>query len=155
MTTLTRRPFNDPHRHGWFVYFGDICVGHIGRRAGVPINSDQWVWSCGFHPGCDPGEQTHGTAKSCEEACDDFETAWKKLAQKKTEWHFELWRRSRDLHAWKRTMWDQDIEMPTQRTDGRSRCFCGAEVTTKSVTRHIQEAHRGIGDPKTDQKSGS
>src|SRR5215831_10188586 len=72
-----------------------------------------------------------------------------------SDWHFELWRRSRDFHAWKRTMWDQDIEMPTQRTVGRSRCFCGAEVTTESVARHIQEAHRGIGDPKTDHKSGS
>jgi hypothetical protein len=108
-----------------------------------------------FPSGCDPGEQTHGTAKSCEEACDDFETVWKRLAQKKTEWHFELWRRSRDFHAWERTMWDQDIEMPTQRTVGRSCCFCGAEVTTESVARHIQEAHRGIGDPKTDHKSGS
>jgi hypothetical protein len=33
---LTRRPDNDPHRKGWLVYYGDVRVGHIGIRAGVP-----------------------------------------------------------------------------------------------------------------------
>jgi hypothetical protein len=41
MTELTRRPDN---REGWFVYFGDICVGHIGLRTGVPVSEPQWGW---------------------------------------------------------------------------------------------------------------
>jgi hypothetical protein len=127
------RPDNDPHRKGWFVYCGDVRVGHIGIRAGVSVDSIQWGWSCGFHPGCDPGEQTHGSAKSFEEARSDFEAAWNNLAPKKTEAHLEMWRRSRDFHAWKERMWGEKCQISTQRTDGRSHCFCGAAITTASI----------------------
>jgi hypothetical protein len=53
MTQLTRRPIKDPHQEGWFVYYGDVRVGHIGKLAGVPTHAQQWGWSCGFYPGCD------------------------------------------------------------------------------------------------------
>jgi hypothetical protein len=141
LTSLTRRPDNDPHRQGWFVYYGDVRVGHIGIRAGVPVDVDQWVY-----PGCDPGESFNGTGETFEQARAEFEEAWGRLLPKKTEAHFEMWRRQRDHTAWKYRMFDQKCQMPTQRTDGRSRCFC----TTGSIERHIQEKHRGIGDPKTD-----
>ena len=29
----------------------DVRVGTIGQRAGVPVDVDQWQWSCGFYPG--------------------------------------------------------------------------------------------------------
>ena len=56
MTQLTRRRDKDRDREGWFVYFGDVRVGHIGLRAGVPTDAPQWGWmrACGFYPGCDP-----------------------------------------------------------------------------------------------------
>jgi hypothetical protein len=33
----------------WHVYYGNARVGTIGKRAGVPINVNQWGWSCDFH----------------------------------------------------------------------------------------------------------
>jgi hypothetical protein len=80
MTELTRRPAKRPDR-GWVVYFGDVCVGHIGLRAGVPVSEPQWGWTCGFYPGCDPGKQTNGTADTFEKARAEFEEAWNRLRQ--------------------------------------------------------------------------
>jgi hypothetical protein len=37
MTELTRRPAKGPDR-GWVVYFGDVRIGHIGIRTGVPVS---------------------------------------------------------------------------------------------------------------------
>lgn len=35
MPALTRRRSkDDPHRETWLIYFGDVRVGAIGRRAG-------------------------------------------------------------------------------------------------------------------------
>jgi hypothetical protein len=87
----------------------------------------------------------NGTAATFEDARDAFQRAWDRLAAKKTEAHFELWRRSLDFHAWKNRMHDEKMPMPTQRTDGRARCFCGEEITNASVEMHIHELHRGIG----------
>jgi hypothetical protein len=32
----------------WHVYYGDVQVGSVGMRSGVPNGVDQWGWSCGF-----------------------------------------------------------------------------------------------------------
>jgi hypothetical protein len=32
----------------WHVYYGDVRVGSIGERAGVPVDVDKWQWRCGF-----------------------------------------------------------------------------------------------------------
>ncbi|MDI1262664.1 MAG: hypothetical protein PS018_05340 [bacterium] len=147
MAELRRRPDRDPNQSGgWFIYHGDVRVGHIGKRAGVPVDVDQWGWSCGFYPGCDPGEQTHGSAPTFEAAKDGFQSAWDRLLQKKTAAHFEIWRRWRDFTAWKYRMTAEKLPLPTQRTDGRARCFCGAEISTAAVDWHVNDAHRGIGD---------
>lgn len=144
---LTRRPDNDPHHQGgWFIFYGDVRVGHIGKRAGVPTSAPQWGWNCGFYPGCDPGQQTNGTGETFEEARSGFEQAWKKLAASRTEAHYELWRQNRDFHAWKDRMHDERLLLPTQRTSGIAHCFCGAEITNASVSKHIQTAHRGMGE---------
>ena len=154
MPELTRRPTDDPHREGWLIYFGDVRVGQIGMRAGVPVDRPQWGWSCGFYPGCDPGEQMHGTGETFEEAKAGFQAAWDRMRPTKTEAHFELWRYQRDFTAWKYRMWDEKCQMPTQRTKDRSRCFCGAEITNASVPKHVREAHRGIGDPRSNEHGG-
>ncbi|MGX9944899.1 hypothetical protein ACTG4Q_20775 [Bradyrhizobium denitrificans] len=143
MPQLTRRRDNDPHREGWLVYFGDVQVGHIGQRAGVPTHAPQWGWSCGFYPGCDPGQSSSGTAETLDQARAAFEEAWNKLAATRTEAHYEEWRQSRDFHAWKDLMHDERLPLPTQ--SDRARCFCGAKMTNAGVVAHIQSAHRGIG----------
>jgi hypothetical protein len=99
VTTLTRRPDKDTHREGWNVYFGDVRVGHIGIQAGVPNDCPQWGWSCGFSPGCDPGQHYNGTADTFEEARAEFEEAWARLRPTRNEVHFEIWRRNRDWTA--------------------------------------------------------
>jgi hypothetical protein len=144
-TGLTRRPDKDPrHRGGWFVYFGDVQVGHIGIRAGVPVDEHQWGWRFGVYPGCDPGQASDGTGETFEEAKAEFEEAWNLLRPTRTEAHFELWRAQRNFTAWKYRM-REHLKMPTQTKNDRARCFCGAEISNRSIDAHIQQAHRGIG----------
>jgi len=38
-------------------------------------------------------------------------------------------------------MWDKGCRMPTQSTDGRSRCFCGEPIDTTGVDQHVYTAH--------------
>lgn len=147
MTKLTRRPDgNDRQVDGWFVYYGDVQVGHIGKRTGAPASAPQWTWSCGFYPGCDPGESTNGSAVTFDEARAAFNAAWTKLAATRTEGHYELWRQFRDFSVWKDRMHDQGLPLPTARTDGRSHCFCGSVITISSFREHVETAHRGIRD---------
>lgn len=75
MPTLTRRRQHDRHQECWQIYFGDVCVGTIGERAGVPVEVDQWGWHCGFAPAIDGGLRAGGTAASLEQARAAFATA--------------------------------------------------------------------------------
>ncbi|MCP3400201.1 hypothetical protein [Bradyrhizobium sp. CCGB20] len=72
--TLTRRRSDNPHQKGWQIYFGDVRVGTIGTRAGVPTTVSQWAWSCGFYPGLEPGQHRNGAAENFEAAREAFET---------------------------------------------------------------------------------
>ncbi|SHN86774.1 hypothetical protein [Bradyrhizobium erythrophlei] len=40
MPALTRRRSDNPHQVTWHVYWGDVHVGTIGERAGVPVDVD-------------------------------------------------------------------------------------------------------------------
>jgi hypothetical protein len=73
MPSLTRRRSDDTHRESWVVYYGDVPVGTIGKRAGVPVKVDQWGWSCGFYPGLHPGQHQYGSAEDFEAARAGFE----------------------------------------------------------------------------------
>jgi hypothetical protein len=64
MAKLTRRRSFDPHRESWSVYYDDVRVGTIAKSAGVPLESEQWNWSCGFYPGVETGQQRGGSAAS-------------------------------------------------------------------------------------------
>jgi hypothetical protein len=33
------------------------------------------------------------------------------------------------------------LKLPTQTADGRTRCFCGAEITIADMNEHIYAAH--------------
>jgi hypothetical protein len=45
MPALIRR--REQGRQSWHVYYGDVCIGWIGKRAGVPVETDEWAWHCG------------------------------------------------------------------------------------------------------------
>jgi hypothetical protein len=38
-------------------------------------------------------------------------------------------------------MWDAGCRMPTQLPEGRSRCFCGAEIDAAGASAHVYAAH--------------
>ncbi|RZN01686.1 hypothetical protein CWO91_33030 [Bradyrhizobium genosp. SA-3] len=143
MPALTRRrDRNDPHRETWLIYFGDIRVGVVGRRAGVPNSAPQWGWSCGFYPGTAPGEHRNGIAETFDAARTGFEAAWQELAATRSEADYEAWRRQRDWIAWIDRMHDLALPLPAQRPEGIARCFCGEVVTTPTLDSHIRTAHR-------------
>ena len=143
MPALTRRRNDDPHREGWIVNYGDVHVGYIGQRAGVPVAAPQWCWSCGFHPGCEPGQHRSGVADSFDAARAGFETDWNALLPKLSQSAFDECRRSRAFHAWKDRMWASGCRLPTQESSGRSRCFCGAEIDVVRTEQHVYAAHMG------------
>ena len=120
--------------------YGDVIVGHIGRRAGVPITAQQWSWSCGFYPGLEPGQHRSGVAKNFEDARTGFEADWHRLLPQLPETAFEECRRSRALHVWKERMWAFGCRLPTQETSSQSRCFCG-EVIGLDCEQHVYACH--------------
>jgi hypothetical protein len=38
---LTRRRSKDAHAESWQIFYGDVQVGTIGKRSGVPVDVDQ------------------------------------------------------------------------------------------------------------------
>jgi hypothetical protein len=56
MPVLTRRRSPDAREECWHVYYGDVHVGTIAIRTGIPHDEDPWGWDCGFYPGSHPGE---------------------------------------------------------------------------------------------------
>ncbi|UEM08585.1 hypothetical protein J4G43_027895 [Bradyrhizobium barranii subsp. barranii] len=138
---LTRKPHDNPHQEGWDVYYGDVRIGNISTRAGVPKDVDQWGWRLGFYPGTDVGAGSNGTGESFEECRADFERAWLKLKPTITDADYERWRTERDDTAWKYRMWSEKRLLPTQTRDDRSRCFCGVILTNASIPGHVRTAH--------------
>jgi hypothetical protein len=137
---LTRRRYRE-RPDCWHVYYGDVHAGAIAIRVGNPTDTDPWEWSCGFYPGCHPGEHTNGTAPTFEEARADFERAWAVLLANRTERDFQAWRDARDWTAWKCAMWDASLRLPTQMREERALCFCGAGIEIASLHRHVTEHH--------------
>jgi len=123
------------------LYYGDVHVGTIAIRAGVPVDVDQWRWDCGFYSRSHRGRQIQGTAETFEQARADFEAAWKEYLPKCSETDFEEYRRQRALTAWKYAMWGKGCRMPTQSTDGRSRCYCGETIDIGGTENHVYAAH--------------
>jgi hypothetical protein len=143
MPALTRRRY--PERQDcWHVYYRADCVGTIARRAGCPVDEDQWEWGCGFHPGTEPGQGDSGTAADFEACRVAFEAAWQRLLPTLTEASFQEWRDQHHFTAWKRDMWDAGMKMPTQLPSGRSRCYCGASIDIASVRGHVRTAHSSV-----------
>jgi hypothetical protein len=145
MPALTRRRSADSDRETWFIHFGDVRVGTISQRTGVPADADPWNWSVGISAASHRGLHASGTAKSFDAARATFEAAWQWLLPKLTEADFTEWRRQRTWDAWKQAMWDAGLKLPTQVADGRSTCFCGAEIGIADVEQHVLMAHMEAG----------
>ncbi len=141
MPALTRRRDPDARQEIWRVFYGDTQIGTISMRAGIPVNVDQWGWSCGFYPLSHRGVREDGTAPDFFKARTAFEAAWRRLLPKVTEADLAEHRRQRAWTAWKYAMWDAGCRMPTQLPGGRSRCFCGAEIDISGTSEHVYAAH--------------
>ena len=71
--------------------------------------------------------------------------AWQWLLPRLSEADFTKWRRHHALDLWKRATWDAGLKLPTQVPDGRSQCFCGAEIRIADMERHVLAAHMEAG----------
>jgi hypothetical protein len=142
MPALTRRREPEAHQELWHVYYGDVQVGTIGKRAGIPVDVDQWGWCCGFYPGVEPDGHQDGTAPTFKVARAAFRKAWRELLPTLTEANFQMWRDQRDWTAWKYRMHDCGCRMPTGAPAGRSRCFCGGVIDIASMVPRVYSVHR-------------
>jgi hypothetical protein len=88
MPKLTRRRDHNARDESWRVYYGDIRVGSISKLPGVPTDVNQWGWSCGFYPGCEPEEYQAGSAPTFDAARAAFRAAWARLLPKLDEEDF-------------------------------------------------------------------
>jgi len=143
MPALTRRRDPEAHQQTWYVDYGDVQVGTTSMRAGVPVDVDQWGWSCGFYPGTHPDEYLWGTAATFDQARADFGKAWAAFLSSRTDADFTAWQRNRAWTAWKYAMWDAGCRMPTHVASGRSRCFCGATIGM-SCEEHVYTRHMEV-----------
>jgi hypothetical protein len=112
MPALTRRRDHDRREECWRIYYGDVHVGTIAVRSGIPHDKDPWGWSCGFYPGSNPGEYLSGTAVTFDQARADFEAAWRVFSAKRTEADYQAWRDQRDWTAEKYRRFDRGERMP-------------------------------------------
>jgi hypothetical protein len=140
MSSLTRRREKDRHQECWHVFYDDVRVGTITERAGVPVDVDQWGWTCGFHP---VSHHFHlsGTAATFDQAREAFASAWNRYLPKCTAEDFEANRYQRAATAWKYAMWDAGCKMPTQTVTGRTKCYCGVEIDNWTSIDHVRACH--------------
>src|ERR1700747_161410 len=144
MPTLTRRRDPDANQETWLIHFDHIRDGIISMRAAVPAGKDQWGGNVGLLSASERGLRASGTAKWFEAARAAFDVAWQWLLPKFTEADFAEYRRHRAFDAWKHQMWDAGLKLPTQTEDGRSTCFCGAEIGIADVESHVYATHMEI-----------
>ena len=114
MPELTRRRYRE-RQDCWHVFYGDVHVGTIARRVDVLHDAKPSGWICGFYPGSEPGEFTVGTGATFDQACSEFEIAWKRFSAKRTEADYQAWRDQQDWAARKYAMWKAGELLPSQK----------------------------------------
>ena len=144
MPSLTRRRSNDIPQDSWRIFYGDVPVGWIGIRSGVPVNVAQWGWRCGFYPGMEPGQHRDGSANTFRSARAAFLFAWRQVLPSLGEANFEAYRREHAFHRWRRRMWDEGLKMPTQLASGQSKCFCGVAINLENTEQHVYRKHMDL-----------
>jgi hypothetical protein len=125
MSALTRRRSGNSHHETWRIYLDDVCIGTIGRRAGVPVEVDQWGWSCGFYPGLEPGQHCYGSAETFDLAREAFEDAWRQLQPNLPTRAFDEYRRDRAWRADLEAKRARGEKLWTQEPNSLMRCVCG------------------------------
>jgi hypothetical protein len=65
---LTRRRSADRHHETWHIDYDDMHVGTIGRRAGLPVDVDQWGLELRLLSRPRAGQHQDGSAESFEMA---------------------------------------------------------------------------------------
>jgi hypothetical protein len=125
MPSLTRRRSDNPHQVTWHVYYDDVHVGTIGQRAAVPVDVDQWQWSCGFYPGLHPGHHRYGTAADFAEARIGFEADWNALLPEIADGAFDEYRHDREARAEMNAIRARGEKLPSEVFSSMMRCVCG------------------------------
>jgi hypothetical protein len=125
MPALTRRRSTDAPEECWHIYCGDVRVGTIAIRTGIPHEEHPWGWICGFYPGCQPSEYKDGTAKTFDKARREFQRAWRVLLSTGTEADFQACRDARDWTERKYAMWERCELLPSQKPTSLMTCPCG------------------------------
>ncbi len=142
MPTLTRRRSDDPHRESWIIFYDDVRVGMIGKRAGVPVDVDQWGWSCGFYPGLHPGQHRSGTAENFEAARAGFEAGWNALLPEIPDGAFDEHRRDRECRAEIAAVHARGEKLPSELPNSLMRCICGVTFDShKPAESHDHRVH--------------
>ena len=141
MHALTRRPQKDRAQESWHIYYGDVCVGWIGERAGPPRDFERWGWHCGFYPVSHRGLRFNGVAETFDQARQAFERAWRSYLSICTDEDFDEHRYHRAFSAWKQRMWNTGCKMPTQTGSGMTKCCCGAMINHRTSEDHIRARH--------------
>jgi hypothetical protein len=141
MPALTRRRYPEAREECWRIYSGDVHVGTIAIRAGIPHDKDPWGWSCGFYPGSEPGEYRSGTAPDFDQARAGFEGVWRIFSAKRTEADFQAWRDQRDRTAAKYAAWERGEKLPSQIPSSLMRCPCGVRFDSHDLAGSY--VHRG------------
>jgi hypothetical protein len=141
MLALTRRRSDNDHRESWNIYYGDVRVGWIGQRAGVPVDVDQWGWSCGFYPGLYPGQQQGGSAESFELARVAFEEAWRRLLPNIPEGAFDEYRRECEWRAEIEAIHTRGERLPSETPSSLMRCVCGTFDSHKPAESRDHRLH--------------
>lgn len=140
MTSLKRRRRETENLESWGIFDGDVRVGGLTKVNGTG-GKDLWQWSCDFYPGCEKYQQSAGNRGTLEEAKAAFQAAWDQLQPQITPAMRGEWLYHQAFTAWKYAMQAAGCRMPTQNTDGRSRCFCGAGLTIADVLGHVRDDH--------------
>jgi hypothetical protein len=125
MPALTRRRSTDAHRESWSIYYDDVRVGTIGKRAGVLVEVDQWGWSLGFYPGLEPGQHRSGSAATFDRARADFDTAWVGLLPEIPAGAFDEYRRDRKYRDEVRAIHALGKKLPSEMLSSLMRCVRG------------------------------
>jgi hypothetical protein len=128
MPDLTRR--RAPNRHDcWHVLYGDVRVGTIAKRVGIPRDQAPWGWTCGFYPGSHPGECTNGTGATLDQARAGFEAAWRDFLEKRTEADFQAWRDQKERTDRKYAAWARGERLPSRSPTHSRRALAAKSLT--------------------------
>jgi hypothetical protein len=137
MPALTRRRCTNPHQVTWHVYYGDVPVGTIGQRAGVPVDADQWQWSCGFYPGLEPGQHHHGIARTFAEARAGFEADWNWLLPEIPNEAFDEWRQDHEYRMEIKAKRDRGDRLDSEIPSSMMLCACGITFNSHVLAENL------------------